>query len=38
MERLAPFKDYTLTAKDPKQRGFKGSLGVYSLGVYSLGV
>ena len=29
-------KNYTLTAKDPKQRGLKGSLGVYSLGVYCL--
>ena len=31
-------KNYTLAAKDPKQRGLKGSLGVYSLVAYSLGV
>ena len=24
--------NYTLTAKDPKQRGFEGSLGVWRLG------
>ena len=29
--------NYTLAAKDPKQRVFRGSLGVYTLGVYSLG-
>lgn len=28
---------YTLTAKDPKQRGLRGSPGAYSLGVDSLG-
>ena len=29
--------NYTLAAKDPKQRGLRGSLGAYSLGAYSLG-
>ena len=33
-----PKNNYTLVAKDPKQRGSIGSLGAYSLGAYSRGL
>ena len=32
-KKSKPGRNYTLTAKDPKQRGLNGSAGVYSLGV-----